>query len=139
MRALMMAIYNLYTAGTPHNALYTALYVSAALPGFYLDMPPQAAPFPYCIFGLQACDFDPSMTDTEEPATVYFNAYTQENAGVAMDLVDKLTAVFDDAAVTVTGYSALYMTRDTIIPLHDLGDDTPVFGYAVHYDVLLET
>ena len=136
MKALLTAIYGKYAAGT---ALRTACYVSAAYPGLYNDRVPVNAPFPYCVFGLHVDNFDDTMTDNFDLATVYFNVYSQTSGAAAMDLVTGVKAIYDGAALTVTGYDPLYMLRDSILPVHDFSDDTPVWGWAIHYDVLLES
>jgi hypothetical protein len=138
VEAIFTGIYAFYKA-TPHNSLYTALYVSDTRPGLYRKSVPQGAAFPFCVYGLHSGGHDQQMADTFDDVTVYFNAYSRNN--IKSDrLVDKLMALFDDASITVSGASALYMLRDgEPISLDDLSDDTPIYGYAVHYDVLLET
>lgn len=138
MKALLTGVYGIYTAATT-SSLYVALYKSATRKGLYPDVVPQSETFPYCVYGLHNGVFDDSMTDEADYVTVYFNLYTQTGPAAALDLVGYLTTLFDDAALSVTGYDALFMVRDTIVPVHDLSDDTPIYGYAVHYDVHLES
>jgi len=137
MKALLTAIYTRYTA-TPHNSLYTALYVSAARGGLYPDNAPQGADFPFCVYGVHNRLWEPEMDDEHELITVYFNVYSRTGPANALDLAGYVTALFDEAAITVSGYGVLYFTRDTMIPLHDIGNDPPIYGYAIHYDTDLE-
>jgi hypothetical protein len=78
------------------------------------------------------------MDDKHEIITVYFNPYTRTSPAHALDMVGYVTTLFDEAAISVSGYGVLYFTRDIVVPLHDIGSDPPVYGYAIHYDVHLE-
>jgi hypothetical protein len=137
MKALLTAIYGKYTAATT-SSLYVALYKSATRKGLYPRNAPQDADFPFCVYGIHNRVFDPEMDDEHELITAYFNVYTRTGPSAALDLADYVAALFDDAVFSITGYGSLHFTRDTMIPLHDVGADPPVYGYAIHYDSHLE-
>jgi|GEM_PF-831780 hypothetical protein len=137
MKALLTAIYSHYTAATTSD-LYEALYVSATRGGLYPDNAPQGADFPFCVYGIHNRIYEPEMDDEHEEITVFFNVYSRTGPANALDLADYVADLFDDADVSVDYFRRLYFTRDTMIPLHDIASDPPVYGYAIHYDVLLE-
>jgi len=138
MKSLFTGIYS-KSASEPHNALYNALFSSATRTGLYLDTVPQGAAFPYCVYGLQSREIDRQMDDVHEDVSVYFNIYSQTSAVDALDKLILLLALYDNADISVAGHADLYMIRDVVVPVHDLSDDTRIWGYSVIYDVLLES
>lgn len=136
MKALLTAIYGKYVAGT---SLYTALYKSATRKGLYPDNTPQDETLPFCVYGILTGTFDDTMTDDFNDITVYFNVYTNASSASALDLAGYVMTLFDGATLSPTGFDSLYMLRDSFMPIHNLADDTPVYGYGIHYDVLLES
>ncbi|MCP4568381.1 MAG: hypothetical protein GY841_12460 [FCB group bacterium] len=131
------------------NALFTGIYgekagsaLNTALGGrFYINMAPQNVAFPYCVYFLVSAEHEYDFSDEHEEFIIQFNLFDQNSNHSALALgviLGNLKTVYDDAALTVTGYRALKMTRDFVFSNNDTTTDPPVFGYSVQYTILLE-
>lgn len=135
MNALYTGVYNLYASG---GDLYDALYVDAEYVGMYLANVPQGAEYPFCTYGLVGRAQDWGFSETHESVMLYFNVYTETGQTAAGVLLDDLTTLYDDAALTVTGWGSLRMLREAVGSVNDEDRDPPIYGYHVEYEVLLE-
>jgi len=136
MNVLLTGIYSKYTDG---GDLYDALYVSATYPGLYLYKAPQEAPFPYCVYSIVTDDYDLDFVDEREDVSVQFNIFSENNSpSEAGTLLGYLKSMYDDTALTVSGYRHLFMVRDFVIPNNDFAEVVAVHGYSVQYTILLE-
>ena len=132
------------------NALFTAIinhFKLTPLTGFYLaiggrmylNKAPQGATFPYCVYFVYADDNDPDFTDDHEEFQIQFNLFSQNNSALeAGQLLEHLKTMFDDAALTVTGWRHLEILRTSVLPNNDTEQVPPIFGYSVLYDITLE-
>lgn len=105
----------------------------------YLNVAPQEATFPYCVY-FSVSDLDElDFSDEHEDFLVQFNIFSKKNSSLeAGELLESLKTMFDNADLTVTGWRALQFQRDSVTPNNDFGQVPPVQGYSVGYDVLLE-
>lgn len=136
MNALQTGIYTLYNTA---NTLKTALYVSATYPGMYLNAAPQHAPYPYCVYFIVTDDYDIDFSDERESVLVQFNLFDENSSSSNVgSILEKLKSLFDDCALTVSGWNDLFMVRNFVIPNNDFSQDTPIQGYSTEYEVTLE-
>jgi len=132
------------------NALFTAIYTHFGLvtgSGFYndiggrmyLNVAPQEAVFPYCVYFQVADDYNPDFTDDHEEIEIQFNIFTQDNSSLeAGSLLESLKTMFDFCALNVSGWSHLNFQRTMTLANNDFTQVPPIQGYSVMYDVLLE-
>lgn len=132
--AVWTGLWNRYSAA---NDLKTALYTSATLPGFYVAEAPRDEVMPYCVAYLVSGTHEEDFTDERESLLIQFSVYAAGNKA-AGQLLKKLTALFDDCLLTVSGYTPMWMTRESVVAVHDLESDVESWGYAVTYEVMIE-
>jgi len=131
MNALFEGIYSKFTDG---GDFYDNL--SGRM---YLNIAPQGVTFPYCVFFSVSDLDDLDFVDEREEFLIQFNIFSEdEDATEAGDLFEDLKTMFDDCDLTVTGWRHLYCTRSLTMPNNDFTQDTPIHGYSVEYEVLLE-
>ena len=104
----------------------------------YLDVAPQAATFPYCVYtGDRINEMD--FTDERRAFSIQFDIFTQNNSALsAGNILENLKTVFDNCVLSVSGWRHLQFKRDMINPNNDFSQVPPVVGYSIDYDVLLE-
>ena len=119
--------------GSVHNSFYTAIGGR-----FYYGVAPQNPTFPYCIHWLPNDKHDPYFVEKYEDILVQFDIYDKATTAVAIDAAgEALKALFDDAVLTVTGYTALPMLREFSIP-PDPDTTTGIFQYTFQYRLIVE-
>jgi len=134
MENLLKGIYLFFTAapGGTNNAFYTA--VGGRL---YLGQALEEAAFPYCVYSLVSASPD-YWFDNErfENATIQFSIFSENRAPTEVsDAYQKLIALYDDAATTVTGYTVYEFEREGQWLLRDPGPAR--WQYVVQYNVLI--
>jgi len=104
----------------------------------YLDVAPQQATFPYCIYSVDAnIDFD--FTDEREGLLLQFDIFSQNNSALeAGQLLELLKKKFDNCDLSVTNWRHIGFQRDFVIPNNDFSQVPPIIGYSVQYNALLE-
>ena len=131
MTPLLTGIYTLFSA-LPHNTFYNA--IGGRL---YHANAPQEATFPYCVVESVSHEYDWNFTDTFESVLIQFSIFTEErsasNIGVHWN---KLATLFDDAAVSVSGYNEISMIRQQSRLLRDIENN--IWQYVVEYECFLE-
>ena len=133
MNVLFTAIHNLFIADTG-QAYYTAIGGRQ-----YHVKAPQEATYPHVIFDLITGDDDLDFSDENQLFEIQFDIITQDDeATAAGTILAAMKTLYDDAALTVTGWRHLFMIRTLTVKMDDLTEDTPIMGYAVQYEVLLE-
>ena len=132
------------------NALQTGIYNHfklAPLEGFYLaiggrlylNVAPQEATFPYCIYYIFSDQNNPDFSDDHEEFEIQFNIFSQNNSALeAGTLLASLKTMFDDATLTVSGWRHLEIMRTSVLPNNDFDQVPPIQGYSILYDILLE-
>ena len=133
MNPVFTGVYNLFKA-LPANTFYTA--IGGRL---YKDQAPQGATFPYCVY-FSVSDVDElNFTDEQEDFLIQFNIFSLNNSATeAGTLLESLKTMFDNCNLTVTDWRHLKFQRDFVIPNNDFSQVTPIQGYSVQYNVLLE-
>ncbi len=97
----------------------------------------QGATFPYGVYFMISDFSDRDFTDEHEHISVQFSVFSEDDSvGPVGILRDKLTALFDDVSLTVTGYTSLYFKRVGTVLIRD--EEMATWHYAVDYDCLLE-
>lgn len=131
MEAILTAIYDRYSA--------TNTFKTACTGGMHLDIAPQGTALPYATFqwitGHPEYMFNPTA-ETIEYGLVQFDIYASTNA-VRQDLKTKLKARFDNCKLTISGYTALDMNRESDQDLRD-GSQNEIFRSIVQYRVSAE-
>lgn len=108
---------------------------------FYLSEAPQNVAYPYCIFeqisGVQDRDFLKKLEDVLIQFTLVDSADSIATIG---DAETKMYALFDDAVLTVTGYSHITMDRQSnnLIKLEKETDDNITYWNVIATYRLLE-
>jgi len=103
----------------------------------YPDQAPQDPAFPYAVYSLVDANPDFDFSDEHEEYDFQFSGYSEQSSPAQiLDLFDKFTARFDDAKITVSGWSVLKFQRGR----WTVGVD-PVMStrhFHVDYKILLE-
>jgi len=129
MKPLVEAIYTLFTTA-PYSDLYNAvggrLYLGEAL---------QSTAYPYVVFKVVADNPEKYFGDTViEDILIQFSLYSRNTSAVEVnDLFTYLKTLFDDCALTVTGYTHVSMARQDANLLRDAENN--LWHYAVDYEV----
>lgn len=132
MNALFAGIYSKFTTNNTH-AFYTS--IGGRL---YHKKAPQSAAFPYCVFSMSAHDHDWDFSNDIELISIQFNIFSQNNsASEAGTILSNLYSLFDNCALTASGYTHVYMQRNFTAENNYLDEVPPVFGYSVEYEVML--
>ena len=133
MNSLFTAIYDHFKA-IPYSGLY------ANIGGrLYLNVSPQGATFPHCVYFIVS-DYDAlDYSDETEEISIQFNIFSEKNsAAEAGNLLEDLKSMFDGCDISVSGWHVLNFQRNFVIPNNDFSQKPFVHGYSVEYDVLLE-
>ncbi len=130
MKALFTALINKFTGSTLATALTSR---------FYNTIAPQDAAMPYCVFTLvSGTPDDPMGGEHIENCLIQFSLFDASSSpGTVCDNYEKLTALFDDCALSLTGYTHLYMHRESQQLMRD-PEDPGVWHYVIEYRILIE-
>lgn len=127
MKPLFAAIYTKFTG----SALATAL-----TGGLHNTQAPLGTSFPFGVMTLVSDVHEWDFVDEYESSRIQFDIYSDAaSPGAALDAAALLWTLFDDCALTISGYTHLYMQRSFAQFLRD--DDT-VWHYIVEYNILAE-
>lgn len=129
MKTLFSAIYTLFDAGgTFKTDIGGRLYLYEA---------PQGATFPYCVYTMVSGVPEFYMPSKEwRDIDIQFNIYAEDqSADNILGYSDHLAAMFDDAALTVTGYGLVKFTRNLMTLLRDPEDGT--WQHTTQYETWL--
>ena len=129
MKNLMKAITTQFkTTNSLNTALSGRMYPHEAL---------QGVSFPYGVYYLISHEYDENFTDIYEYANIQFSLFSdKDSVDEIVTLYGYLTALFDDAILSVTGYTMLKFKRSSASLMRDSEHGT--WHYAVDYDVILE-
>ena len=131
MTPLAIGIYNYFKAA-PANTFYTAMGGR-----MYFGEAPQGATFPYCVMSIISSEHDWTFDDEMESVLVQFSIFTNESSAVNIGLHwSKLKSLYDDASLTVSGYTQVSLLRGQSILLRETENN--IWQYAVEYECLLE-
>ncbi len=137
INAIATAIFNILKANAP---LMAAIGGNAGN-GYklYHVISPQDGAMPYISFGLLTAIPLGTFADPRaiDDTTWWFNVFSKTGSKDAGDIVALLTAVLDNASLTVAGYSALkcvyeFMGTDIYDP------ETEIYQVPVRYEVMVD-
>ena len=104
MQVLFQGIWNKFSGNTA---------LKAAVTGMYLTEAPQTAIMPYIVYHLISNVADWTYTEDMENALIQFSIYDNNSSSVTiLGIFEKLKTCYDWVALTVTGYSHIYMRRE---------------------------
>jgi hypothetical protein len=105
--------------------------------GLHLGMAPQGKPKPYVVYDIISGAPNYTFTENYEGATIQFAIYSGTSGSAEVnDIFGKLISVFDWCALTISGYTSIYMKR--IFNNLSLNADDPqnkYWQYVVHYEL----
>ena len=130
MKTLFEAIYTHFSAGGDFNT-----DIGGRL---YLYEAPQDATFPYCVYTMisAASEFYMGIEEWRD-IDIQFNIYTKDHStSNVLTFADQLAEMFDDAAVSVTGYGTVKFSRNFMALLRDPEDGS--WQHSTQYQVWLE-
>jgi len=131
MTPLITGIYSKFIAA-PANNLYTALGGR-----LYHAEAPQSVTYPYATVFVVSSEHDWTFTDTFEEVLVQFSIFTQERSAANAGTYWKyLIALYDDASISVTGYSQIDMIRGQSRLIRD--EESNTWHYMTEYNSTLE-
>ena len=133
------------------DALLAAIYgkisgsaLSADVGGrVYLDEAPAGCEYPYIVFFIVSGVPDNVFNKYGESVTIQFSLFS-DSAGAAeiTDMFNDLTALYDDAQLTVTGYSMIIMERQNLVTMVEEIETTEgkqaVKHWAVDYEAIIQ-
>lgn len=104
----------------------------------YPDEAPQEPTFPYSVYSIVDWDSDFDFSDDHEEFIVQFSCYSEEYSSPSqiLDLFSKFIARFDDAKITVSGWTVLKFQRKK--PIVGKDHEMQTRHFHVDYDILLE-
>lgn len=98
--------------GSIHNSFYTGIGGR-----FYYYVAPQKATFPYAVHWYPNEANDPYLSEDHEEILVQLDVFSQNSDSAECGtLVGYAKSLFDNVILTVSGYTAVPMTREFVIP-----------------------
>ena len=99
---------------------------------------PQNTPFPYAVLDIVTGIGDWNFTQEFDDVDIQFNLYSKSTSETEIGtLYSTLRALYDDCALTVTGYTHLFMQYDQYWSLSN--PDENIRQYTVQYNILLQS
>lgn len=104
IEAILKGIFDLENTGNPFKT---------AIGGrFYLGEAPQDTAYPYCIYEQISGVPDRTFTDKYEDVLLQFTLVdSSDSIATIADAEAKMYALFDDAVLTISGYSSITLDR----------------------------
>lgn len=95
------------------------------------------AVFPYAVYSMITHIPDRDFSHIREEFTFQISVFSQKKSPIeALTIGGYCTSLFDDCALTVTGYSQLYMVRESERIFRD--DENNVWQWIVDYELTIE-
>lgn len=105
MNVLKTGIYNKYNASVDFKNSIIGLFYSVA---------PQGTLFPYVVYHLLTGTPNNTYTEKAENVIIEFLICSDKNSSSEIDTIyDYLDALYDDCALTVSGYNSIYVSRES--------------------------
>ena len=109
----------------------------------FTDYAPEGVDYPHVVFFIVTANPEYTFKDTLEDITVQFSIFSTSESAVEISTIAKdLKAVYDDCALSVTGYTRIWMVRKgtvTNIENMDAPTGTPLVRHtAIDYGVKLQ-
>jgi hypothetical protein len=110
---------------------------------FFCDYAPEGVDYPHVVFFIVTGHPAYTFTDTQEDITLQFSIFSTSESAIEVATIAKdLKAVYDDCALSVTGYTRIWMIRKgtvTNVENMDAPTGTPlVRHWAIDYDIKLQ-
>lgn len=134
MKELFTGLHSKFTAlsGGLHNAAHIAL--SGRL---YNTVAPQGSAYPYAVFQLVSGAPDWTFTEDFESALIQISIFDNgTSSGTVCDIYSAINDLFDNCALSVSGYDHIYMWRESNQLIRDEEEGT--WQYIVQYRIYLE-
>lgn len=81
----------------------------------YLDQAPVGTAFPYCVFFIVTGSPDNTFREKLEDVMIQFSIFsTSQGAGEVSGIYNNLKTLLDEGALTVTGYSLMWMKWENV-------------------------
>ena len=130
MKVLFEALYALFSTD---NTFKTAMGSQ-----FYLHEADQEnASYPYAVYSKPAGSPDWTFTEDQEDITIQISIFSEKNSATeALEAFEYCKSLFDDAALSVSGYSTILMQRGPDRLIRD--PESNVWQVVVDYEILLE-
>jgi len=129
------------------EAIYSKFAPAGAKPAFYTDMGGrlrlftalQNEAYPFCTYTLIGNGLETWFDgETQELISVQFNIYANESSAQNItDYFEDLKTLYDECALSVTGWSHLRMERNWAYLLRD--EKNNVWQYSVQYRIRIES
>jgi hypothetical protein len=135
MDSLLTAIMTKFSGST------LSTYVGGRI---YLDQAPQSVVFPYVIFSIVASNPEDTFKNKIEDTLVQFSLFSTSLAATEITtMYGYLKAILDDAILTVTGHSHIWMIRENLVTMVDdisASQDGSEFAkhWAVDYSIKVQ-
>ena len=105
---------------------------------FYLYEAPERVVYPYCVYFMVADENDYTFTTQFDNVLIQFSLFSEsEGVSEVSTMFDNLAALYDDATLTVAGYSFIRMVRESANLIKET-DPKNIWHYAVTYNVMIE-
>jgi hypothetical protein len=128
MKELFTALYTKSTGSTLSTALGGRLYNTIA---------PQGQPMPFCVFSMVSGVHDWTFTEDMEDVVIQFSLFeSSQSPGTICDNYNKLIALYDNCALSVSSYTHILMHRQNQQLLRD--EEDGVWHYVVEYRIIIE-
>ncbi|OPY74915.1 MAG: hypothetical protein A4E65_03692 [Syntrophorhabdus sp. PtaU1.Bin153] len=118
--------------------------LSTAVGGrIYLDEAPDSAEFPYVVFSIVSASPEDTFKDKLDDVLIQFSIFsTSRGATEITDIHGHLIALFDDAALSITGDTCVWCIRQNLVTMVDeittpTGTET-LKHWAVDYSIMVE-
>ncbi len=134
IEALLKGIFDLENATNPFKT---------AIGGrFYLGEAPQNVVYPYCIYEQISGVPDRTFTDKYEDIVLQFTLVdSSDSIATIADAETKMYALFDDAALTIAGYTSITLDRESSVLVkkgQEIDDNITMWNIIATYRILVE-
>lgn len=134
IEAILKGIFDLENASNPFKT---------AIGGrFYLGEAPQDTAYPYCIYEQISGVPDRTFTDKYEDILLQFTLVdSSDSIATIADAETKMYALFDDAILTISGYSSITLDRESSVLVkkgQEIDDAITMWNIITTYKLLAE-
>lgn len=134
IEAILKGIFDLENASNPFKT---------AIGGrFYLGEAPQDTAYPYCIYEQISGVPDRTFTDKYEDILLQFTLVdSSDSIATIADAETKMYTLFDDAVLTVTGYTSVTLDRVSSVLVKkglEIDDNITYWNIIATYRILVE-
>ncbi len=137
MEVLFKAITTLYKGDSAPAVTLRASLTN----GLHFYVAPQGTNMPYAVYFLVSTVPERNFVERFENSLLQFNIFSSRglstnSADEIVGIYDDLISLFDEALLTITGYTSLYMLREFSELLYP--DDDEIYMYSTTYRILAE-